>query len=107
MKYPNGYKIDQDKESTINQEITLVNDSKMAWPKDTRLKLCDLQTDVVKFSEAILIGAVPTGAKVKISFNIITTHSKQIRHSFAYQLCTCEGNIGLKIKFNFTIMLSP
>ena len=63
-----AYEIRPDEEQ-IMQQITIINDSPISWPTDTRLQLGDCQTDL-KMREDIFIGAVASGDSCRISINM-------------------------------------
>ena len=46
IKYPNHYNIDVVKETAIVQEILLLNNGTLTWPKDIRLELIDKESDL-------------------------------------------------------------
>ena len=75
------------------------------WPRDTRLLLVDVQTDLY-MEEEIFIGQVPPGAQVKIKISIDAHKSSLVRHSFAYMLCHGSDpveQIGTRIKLAFRV----
>jgi len=54
LKYPINHELEASVKLIV-QEMTLLNDSAVAWPQDTRLILTSFQTDIV-MEEEILIG---------------------------------------------------
>ena len=84
-------------EKIIMQQVSLINDSQVKWPADTRLVLTASMTDL-KITDVIHIGSVPVNAKVKISIKFDFKNSNQKRHLLQYQLChsdsVANGRIG-------------
>ena len=58
-------------ETSIIQEILMVNDGLVNWPIDTRMELIDVFTDDLSLTKVIHLGAeVPCNSQVKINFKI-------------------------------------
>lgn len=60
QKYPNNYIIDTKVESCIVQEFLMINNGSGDWPKDTRLELTRMLTDIELRRVIFLNSKVPT-----------------------------------------------